>query len=231
MIKQNMPRTSLKQQRDKTLLITNETELHCRVANYIRTYFSEEAIMAPGLGEIQDCQSKRIQAWRKGYQRGQPDIMLMNRSGQYSGLAIELKSPQGTGVVSVDQHAWMAKLQSRGWYTLISNDYTEVVHVIGRYMSHEKWICSACNHWTKRVHKHVKHPHTSSEHSEFGSECCSRPGAGDRDLSDTSLTEIPVVLSDSMRPHSVCSTCEPSVSVPGNAALSHSEVHNDIESV
>ena len=129
-------------------MITNETELHCRTVNYIRTYH-KSVILAPGLGEIQDCQSKRIQAWRKGYQRGQPDVMLMNISGSYSGLAIEFKSPQGAGIVSDDQQLWIEKLRSRGWRAIVSNDYTEIVHTISEYFAHEKWICSECNHWTK----------------------------------------------------------------------------------
>ena len=220
-----------KQQKDKTLTITNETELHCRVVTYIRTYFGDNAIVAPGLGEIQDCQSKRIQAWRKGYQRGQPDIMLMNKSGHHSGLAVEFKSPQGTGVVSDDQHVWMARLQSRGWYTLISNDYTEIVHVISKYMSHEKWICSTCNHWTKRVHKHIKPLRTNPDNSVSDSECCSKHVSDDRERFDTPLTDPLSILSDNVHLHSVCSICELSVSAPDNAVSSHSENRNDIEVV
>ena len=108
-----MPRAASKSQKDKTLVIANETELHCRVVDYIRKYH-ESAILAPGLGEIQDCQSKRIQAWRKGYLRGQPDVMLMNKFGHFSGLAIEFKSPLGNGVGSDDQRLWLEKLWSRG---------------------------------------------------------------------------------------------------------------------
>ena len=222
-----MPRAVSKPQKNKTLVISNETELHCRVVDYIRNYH-ESAILAPGLGEIQDCQSKRIQAWRKGYQRGQPDVMLMNRSGHFSGLAIEFKSPTGTGVVSDEQRLWIEKLRSRGWYAMISNDYTEIVHTISNYFAHEKWICPECNHWTKRVHRHRKSPHTSPEHSEPDIECCSKHVSNVRGQFGTPSTDLPDILSGSMPPHSVCSVCELSVSASGSVSLGHSDVHNEM---
>ena len=220
-----MPRTSTKSQNDKTLLITNENELHCRTVNYIRTYH-KSAILAPGLGEIQDCQSKRIQAWRKGYQRGQPDIMLMNISGSYKGLAIEFKSPQGTGIVSDEQQLWIEKLRSRGWRAIISNDYTEIIHTISEYFAHEKWICTECNHWTKRVHKHRKSP----EHSEPDSECCLKHVSDDHGPSGTPSTGPLSILSDNTHLHSICANCEFSISAAGNVA-SNSVFHDGIEAV
>ena len=46
-----------------------------------------------GLGENQDTVSKRINSWREGYMKGQPDIMIMNNQSRYYGLCIEFKSP------------------------------------------------------------------------------------------------------------------------------------------
>ena len=135
------------------MVITDEYQLRTKVVAYIRSYH-KTAIVAAGLGELQDCQSKRIQAWRNGYTRGQPDIMILNCSGQYIGLAIEFKSPQGSGVVSDDQKWWHECLATRGWHVLVSNEYDEIIHTICTYMAKEKWICQTCQRWTKRPHKH-----------------------------------------------------------------------------
>ena len=69
-----------------------ETDLHYKVINFIRKFFAE-AVIVPGLGELQDTDAKRIDAWKKGYKSGQPDILILNRTRNASGLAIELKTP------------------------------------------------------------------------------------------------------------------------------------------
>ena len=69
----------------------NETDLHCKVVQYIRLFYPEAIIIA-GLGENQDTPTKRINSWRKGYMKGQPDIIIANYHNQYSGLCIEFKS-------------------------------------------------------------------------------------------------------------------------------------------
>ena len=102
MIKSQQKEKKINTTKDKSMVITDEYHLHTKVVAYIRSYH-KSCILAAGLGELQETQSKRIQAWRKGYTRGQPDIMIFNCSGVYIGLAIEFKSPQGNGVISMDQ--------------------------------------------------------------------------------------------------------------------------------
>ena len=63
--------------------IENVTDLHCDVVQYIRRFYPEAIIMA-GLGENQDTPGKRIQSWKKGYMKGQPDIIIANYRNQYS---------------------------------------------------------------------------------------------------------------------------------------------------
>ena len=70
----------------------NEEDLHCKVVQSIRNYYPN-AIMVPGLGETQDTPDKRINSWKKGYLRGQPDLMILDFHKDYKGLCIEFKSP------------------------------------------------------------------------------------------------------------------------------------------
>ena len=57
--------------------IESETDLHCKVVQYIRRFYPE-AIIVTGLGELLDTCSKRTNSWKKGYMKGQPDLMIMN---------------------------------------------------------------------------------------------------------------------------------------------------------
>ena len=86
--------------------INNEKELHYKVIDYIRKYI-KEAIIIPGLGEHQYTSTLRSDAYLKGYQGGQPDILLLNYHNKYKGLAIEFKNTDRT---------WGIKQESRKLY-------------------------------------------------------------------------------------------------------------------
>ena len=70
----------------------NEMDLHCKVVELIRNFYPN-ALLVPGLGENQDTPDKRINSWKKGYTRGQPDLMILDYHKDYKGLCIEFKSP------------------------------------------------------------------------------------------------------------------------------------------
>lgn len=50
-------------------MLLNETDLHYRVVAYLRR-FDTNALIVPGLGELQDSSAKRCEAYRKGYRGG-----------------------------------------------------------------------------------------------------------------------------------------------------------------
>jgi hypothetical protein len=51
--------------------------------------FYPDALIIAGLGELQVTSSKRINCWRKGYQKGQPDIIVGNPNKKYVGFCID----------------------------------------------------------------------------------------------------------------------------------------------
>ena len=112
--------------RNQQLSLMNETDLHYKVVHVVRKYFPE-AVMVAGFGELQDSSPKRIDAWSKGYVSGQPDLMLLNRTRSFSGLAIELKTPMCQRNPSPQQNAYLERLQESGFWTLVSNCYDEIV--------------------------------------------------------------------------------------------------------
>ena len=75
-------------------MIGNETDLHYKVVDMIRRFY-RDSILAAGLGENQDTEDKRLDSYRKGYMKGQPDLMILNYHKDFIGLGIEFKSPTG----------------------------------------------------------------------------------------------------------------------------------------
>ena len=74
------------------IMIGNETDLHYKVVDFIRKFYPD-SILVTGLGENQDTEDKRLDSYKKGYVRGQPDLMVLNYHKDFEGLGIEFKSP------------------------------------------------------------------------------------------------------------------------------------------
>ena len=68
-------------------MIGNETDLHYKVVQLIRNYYPDSILVA-GLGENQDTEDKRLDSYKKGYQRGQPDLMVLNYHKDYKGYVL-----------------------------------------------------------------------------------------------------------------------------------------------
>jgi prophage antirepressor-like protein len=119
--------------RNHQLHVLNETDLHHKLVEFIRSRYPGNLIIA-GLGENQITPSMRLDSYRKGYTKGQPDIMLPVRSGRKVGLALELKSPGWQGEASENQKIFLDKLQAEGWEVCVSNCYEDLLFVVRDYM-------------------------------------------------------------------------------------------------
>ena len=73
--------------------IEDEYDLHTKVVQFIRRFYPEILITA-GLGENQDTKDKPIKSFKKGYMKGQPNLIIQNLHKHYNGLCIELISDQ-----------------------------------------------------------------------------------------------------------------------------------------
>ena len=94
--------------------IENETDLHRRVVRYIRRKFPD-AILAPGLGELQKTPSDRMDSHSKGYISGIPDLQILNKNLRYSGMVVEFKTPSGLGKLSDSQAEYLNNLAMNGY--------------------------------------------------------------------------------------------------------------------
>ena len=87
--------------------IENETDLHCKVVQYIRRFYPD-AIIVAGLGENQDTPGKRIQSWKKGHMIGQPDIMILNYNKSWKGSSLDSRVQQT--ITKYQSHNWKWKI-------------------------------------------------------------------------------------------------------------------------
>ena len=110
---------------NKMIMISNEKELHYKVVNLIKNYYPD-AILVAGLGENQDTEEKRLDSFKKGYQRGQPDLMILDFHRYYKGLCMEFKSPTNNYEVSESQLKMKDKYKKNNYVFILSNDYDSI---------------------------------------------------------------------------------------------------------
>ena len=141
--------------------INNEKELHYKVVDYMKN-FIKEPIIIPGLGEHQINSGLRTDAYFKGYAPGQPDLILLNYHTQYKGLAIELKTPKGTGIISDKQQNYRNTLENNGFKTLISSNYDEIITTIVKYSMGIEYNHNR-EHQDKQTNYYREHQDTQKE--------------------------------------------------------------------
>ena len=119
---------------NKMIMIGNATDLHYKVVQLIRNYYPDSILVA-GLGENQDTDEKRLDSYKKGYQRGQPDLMILDYHKEYKGLCIEFKSPTDNYCVSESQLKMKEKYRANDYAFILSNDYDKISKLIHKYMA------------------------------------------------------------------------------------------------
>ena len=129
---------------NKMIMISNEKELHYKVVNLIKNYYPDSLLVA-GLGENQDTEEKRLDSYKKGYQRGQPDLMILDYHKDYNGLCIEFKSPTNNYEVSESQLKMKEKYKKNSYVFILSNDYDKISKLIHKYMDGVRIPCEYCS--------------------------------------------------------------------------------------
>ena len=102
-------------------MISNETDLHYKVVDMIRR-FCPDSILVAGLGELQDTEDKRLDSNKKGYMKGQPDLVILNSYKDFMGLGVEFKSPTGYYHVSDAQKETKKRYVDNGYAFILSNN-------------------------------------------------------------------------------------------------------------
>lgn len=129
---------------NKMIMISNEKELHHKVVQLIGKYYPN-AILVAAMGENQDSEEKRIDSWKCGYQRGTPDLMILDFHYEYKGLCIEFKSPTGNYSISESQIKMKEKYKKNDYAYILSNDYDHICKQIHKYMAGVRIPCEYCS--------------------------------------------------------------------------------------
>ena len=127
----------------RMIMIGNETDLHYKVVDLIRKYYPDSILVA-GLGENQDTEDKRLDSYKKGYTRGQPDLLVLDYHKDYKGLGIEFKSPTNNYNVSEKQKDMKKRYRDNGYALMLSNDYDRICKNIHDYMKGVRVPCKYC---------------------------------------------------------------------------------------
>ena len=128
---------------NKMIMIGNETDLHYKVVQLIGNYYPDSILVA-GLGENQDTEEKRLDSYKKGYQRGQPDLMILDYHREYKGLCFEFKSPTNNYCVSESQIKMKERYRNNDYAFILSNDYDKISKLIHKYMAGVRILCKYC---------------------------------------------------------------------------------------
>jgi hypothetical protein len=113
---------------------------------------------------------RRLECWSKGYQKGQPDLIIHQRSGNFSGLAIELKSPTGRGVVSPEQDQWLDDMRLAGYQAVVCDDLQKTIGLIDEFLRKARVCCRHCGSsfkTQKYLERHLKNMHPTADSSGF----------------------------------------------------------------
>lgn len=127
-----------------TYNMETEYDLHTKTIDFLRNKYPYSLFTAT-LGELQDTSDKRIKAYKLGYSKGSPDLIIHNLHKKYNSFVIEFKTPKGTGIINKYQSEKLKKFRNNNYKTLISNDYDQVIIDIIEYMSNTRIKCDLCN--------------------------------------------------------------------------------------
>ena len=146
---------------NKMIMICNEKELHYKVVNLIRNYYPD-ALLVAAMGENQNTEEKRLDSYKKGFERGTPDLMILDCHRDYSGLCIEFKSPTNNYSVTESQLKMKDKYKKNNYAFILSNDYDYICKQIHKYMTGVRLPCefcpkAFCNTKTLNTHYRIFH--------------------------------------------------------------------------
>ena len=135
---------------NKMFKIENEMGLHSKVVELIRNFYPD-ALLVASLGENQDTSEKRIDSWKKGFQRGTPDLMILNYHNYYRGLCIDFKSPTNYYEVSESQLKMKDKYIKNNYAFILSNDYDKISKLVHKYMTGVRIPCEYCTKAFRKI--------------------------------------------------------------------------------
>lgn len=137
------------------------------------------------LAELQDTEEKRLEAYKKGYNGGLPDLIVFGKQQpsncNHRGIYLELKSPVGNGILSNNQQIQIQEFDKNGFHIIVSNDYNHIIKELTLFNKQvddyikekdegyclvKKYKCSHCSHkysYKSGLNKHIAKKHDNKK--------------------------------------------------------------------
>jgi prophage antirepressor-like protein len=113
----------------RELAVGKEDELHYKIVKHIRHEYPDAQPLS-GLGEHLSTDHSRMDAYLKGYTKGHPDIIILRKlpNAFQDVLAIELKNPNGKGVLDDTQVKYHKLLKEQcNIETIVDHEYDKII--------------------------------------------------------------------------------------------------------
>lgn len=129
-----------------------EADVHAVAVREIRRKYPSLKLV-PGMPPMPDA-SQRDVFFQMGYTKGQPDLLIPHRSGDFVGLALEFKHPgfPPEEKVTEEQRDYLATLEKQGWKTFVGNNVFDIVGVVGEFCRslHVECDCGCGTLWKSK---------------------------------------------------------------------------------
>lgn len=116
---------------------TSEDRLQKECIKWIKSQYPKALVHhSPNGGNRSEREGAKFKDM--GTSPGFPDVAIYNRSGDQTGLAIELKVKYESGkknYATPAQKAWLASLRAEGWETSIAYSIDEFMHTVNTYFN------------------------------------------------------------------------------------------------
>ena len=113
----------------RELALGKEDELHYKIINHIKKEYPDAQPIG-GIGEHLTTDHARMDAYLKGYTKGQPDIIILRKlpNAFQDVLAIELTNPNGRGVLDDTQIKYHKLLKDQcNIETIVGHEYDKII--------------------------------------------------------------------------------------------------------
>lgn len=110
-----------------------ETEIQSAAIVYLKLHYPNLLIsVSPAAGFKLNLRlaGKMI---KMGYQKGTPDIIILQPALNYHGALIEIKTE--TGEVSKEQTKYLAQAKDLGYFTAVAYGYNQLINVLELYLA------------------------------------------------------------------------------------------------
>jgi hypothetical protein len=110
-----------------------EYKIQTEVAMYLELHYPHILVAVSPAAGFKVSAGLAMKMMRMGYQKGTPDLIILEPGGPYHGFLIELKTP--TGSLSPEQKRFLASAADRGYLTAVCRSAKEAIALIDGYLT------------------------------------------------------------------------------------------------